>query len=373
MRNRLIKKYFMCDRCKELESQMIHPNQFSIKCSRCGAFLNEIPENEYIILQKNTKNKNEEIKMNNDSPYMPSERVFQNISSVYERPPSNSRHNYDENNENPNRYSNINNNRRRNRRRHQSTNHYSDMNIVNDNIYNNDNYNNINNNNINNYNEINENTEDNDFGEQEERSNQRRSRFWNGARNRGRSTDPMNISFSDNFFNNFFESPMIPFNMMMSPFMFSHNEEEPFRVFVQRQTVPEFIFDPMFLSFGSMFNDNFRNNFSSNFRSNFRGNFLNEIIRILERNEDEAARRAHPPTSESALNKLKRFPLSEKYCKKDKNGKIELPSCCICLNDIEKNEETVLLPCGHMFHWNCCLNWLKRNNTCPMCRFVIKD
>jgi hypothetical protein len=388
MSNRLVRRFFKCHKCKETEAQLIHPNSFDIKCSKCGSYLNEIQEKEFKIL-KSGKKKNNEHKSNNDSPYMPSENAFRNISSVYNRPPSHM--NNQRQNQNQNIRSNNQNNNNRNRfiynqnnntgqqqrnRRYQSTNHYSDMNIVNDNIYNNDNYNNINNNNINNYNEnneINENTEDNDFGEQEERSNQRRSRFGNGARNRGRSTDPMNISFSDNFFNNFFESPMVPFNMMMSPFMFSHNDEGPFRVYVQRQTVPEFIFDPIFLSFGSMFNDNFRNNFSSNFRSNFRGNFLNEIIRILERNEDEAARRAHPPTSESALNKLKRFPLSEKYCKKDKNGKIELPSCCICLDDIKKNEETVLLPCGHMFHWNCCLNWLKRNNTCPMCRFEIKD
>ena len=76
---------------------------------------------------------------------------------------------------------------------------------------------------------------------------------------------------------------------------------------------------------------------------------------------------------EDILSKLKKFKLTKKYCKKDKKGKLELPSCCICLNDIELKEETVLLPCGHMFHWNCCLSWLKQNNTCPMCRFVLKD
>ena len=160
---------------------------------------------------------------------------------------------------------------------------------------------------------------------------------------------------------------------MSTPIIIASSQGQPLRIYVQRQNVPQSLFDPLFLSFGSMFDNNFRDNFSSNFRSNFRGNFLNEIIRILERNQEEAARRAHPPTSESALKKLKRFPLTDKYCKKTKDGKIELPSCCICLSDIEKNEETVLLPCGHMFHWNCCLNWLKGNNTCPMCRFVIKD
>ena len=341
---------------------------------------------------------------------MPSENAFRNISSVYERPPSNGgNYNLNQNDENRNRFINPNqNNRRRNRRkrRYQSTNHYSDMNIVND--YNNNyNINSINNNNINNDNSnnnqldsninniINENNEEDIFHdirrrpngnnieeneenetEERERNYERQPHFWgNGRRRRhtrGRSSNPMNGSFSDNFFNNFFNAPLFPFGVMMPPMVFSNNDDG-FHIFVQNQNVPQFIFDPMFLDFGSMFDDSFRHNFSSNFRSNFRGNFLNEIIRLLERNQEEAARRAHPPTSEAILEKLKKFPLTEKYCKKDKNGKIELPSCCICLSDIEKNEETVLLPCGHMFHWNCCLTWLKSNNTCPMCRFELKD
>ena len=66
---------------------------------------------------------------------------------------------------------------------------------------------------------------------------------------------------------------------------------------------------------------------------------------------------------EQLLNKLNRAEDIKKY---------ELPNCCICLSEIAKGQETVLLPCGHMFHWKCCLNWLKKNNTCPMCRFEIK-
>ena len=149
--NNKIKKYFKCNRCKEIETQLIHPNQFQIKCSHCGAFLSEIPKFEYNVLQKNVKyNKNEELKFNNDSPYMPSENAFPNISSVYERPSSNASYNMPQNqiqNENNrNRFNNLN-NRRRRRRKYQSTNHYySDMNIVNDNNYNNNIDNNINNN-----------------------------------------------------------------------------------------------------------------------------------------------------------------------------------------------------------------------------------
>ena len=394
MSNRLVRKYFKCHKCKDIESQLIHPNKFQIKCQSCGVFLNEISEKEFKVLKK-SKNPNNEHKTNNDAPYMPSENAFRNISSVYNRPPSRtSNHNHNQNSNNTNfnnrnRFNNINNNsgQQQRNRRYQSTDHYTDMNIVNDNNNNNfmnnmNNINSINNRNNNNFNNINNNSSSNQFRESQNRFNhntgqngnnnqnedERRRNYGQGARNRERSQDPMNSSFYNNFFNLFGLMGMgVPIIISSS------GQGQPFRIYVQRQNVPQSIFDPIFLSFGSMFNNDFRDNFSSNFRSNFRGDFLSEIIRIIERNQEEAARRAHPPASESALKKLKRFPLTDKYCKKDKNGKIELPSCCICLSDIEKNEETVLLPCGHMFHWNCCLNWLKGNNTCPMCRFVIKD
>ena len=401
MSNRLVRRYFKCYKCKDIESQLIHPNKFQIKCSKCGAFLNEIQEKEFKILKKNKNhnNQNNEHKVNNDAPYMPSENAFRNISSVYNRPPSHSNNqrqnqNINNNQNNRNRFNNINNNnnQQERNRRYQSTNHYSEMNIVNDNDINNNNINNNNINNINNnYNNrnninpfresqnrfnINNNNSNINANNQNENSeeNERRRNYGQGARNRERSQDPMNSSFFNNFFNNIFGGMFgIPINMSTPIIISSSGQGQPYRIYIQRQNVPQNIFDPLFLSFGSMFNNNFRDNFSSNFRSNFRGDFLSEIIRIIQRNQEEAARRAHPPTSESALKKLKRFPLTEKYCKKNKNGKIELPSCCICLSDIEKNEETVLLPCGHMFHWNCCLSWLKSNNTCPMCRFVIKD
>ena len=47
---------------------------------------------------------------------------------------------------------------------------------------------------------------------------------------------------------------------------------------------------------------------------------------------------------------------------KEKDGKLELPSCCICLDEIALGEKTVLLPCGHMFHSDCIITWLKKNN-----------
>ena len=71
--HRLARKYFKCNKCKNLESQLIHPNKFQIKCSTCGKFLNEIPEKEYRILKNNrnykvNKSQNEH---NYNLPYRP--------------------------------------------------------------------------------------------------------------------------------------------------------------------------------------------------------------------------------------------------------------------------------------------------------------
>ena len=150
------------------------------------------------------------------------------------------------------------------------------------------------------------------------------------------------------------------------------NRNSPFIV-VQRHHVSNDIFDPNFNIFGSTFNHVFQDNFSSNFRSNFRGNFLNIILDTLSRNRAEIRRsRRNNPISEQNIQKLKRFNLTEKYCKKDNNDKLEKPTCAVCLEEIEIGKETILLPCGHMYHGDCCLNWLKTSNTCPICRFEIK-
>ena len=157
-----------------------------------------------------------------------------------------------------------------------------------------------------------------------------------------------------------------------STIIINQNNSTPMQIVVNNQNVSRDVFDPVFSQFGSIFNDNFVNNFSSNFASNFNGNFFDQVQSIIESNQQETSKHSNGPTEDKSLNKLKRFQLTSKYCKKGKNGKLELPNCCICLSEIGKGQETVLLPCGHMFHWKCCLNWLKKNNTCPMCRFEIK-
>ena len=41
------------------------------------------------------------------------------------------------------------------------------------------------------------------------------------------------------------------------------------------------------------------------------------------------------------------------------------PECYICY---KKNNDNFILSCSHNIHIPCLLDWLKKNNTCPICR-----
>ena len=400
--NRLVRKYFNCTKCREYDTKLVNPFANHIYCSKCGSLLSEIPEIKYKKLkQKNNQNIFDRNEEDNKIPYKIKDN---NYNKKYFKEKKEDKKFKKE--KKPNKEKKYNN-------RHQSTSHYSDINM---NFYNDDNnnYNNINRinfnednddnnyfNNHNNYNNLNNNRNFNNYNnsnnnhnynnnnnnrnynnnhnfnnynnindesqEQRHRHNRRGHSMSNPPLYQNRNNNHNNNNNSNNFFSDFFaDDDFNPFNDTF----FSNNS--PFRITIHRQPISHDIFDPMFSSFGSFFNGFFQDNFSSNFRSNITGDFFSQILSILERNQAEANKNKHPPASETALKKLKKFNMNEKYCKKDNKGKIELPNCCICLTEIQKGEKTVLLPCGHMFHWKCCLTWLKKNNTCPMCRFEIK-
>ena len=425
--NRLVRKYYNCTKCREYDTKLVNPFVNHIYCSKCGSLLSEIPEIKFKKLKQkinqNVFDRNEE---NTKIPYKIKDNNFnkkyykekkedkkikkekkQNKEKKYNNRHQSTSHYSDINmnfynddiNNNNDINNNINNNYNRNR-----NNNYNNINriIINedndsDNLFNNhNNYNNFNNNhnynnhhnsndynnynnnhNFNNYNN-NHNYNNHNFNNFNDESQGQRHRHNNQNHQRGhsmsnpplyqnRNNNHNSNNNSNNFFADFFaDDDFSPFNDTF----FSNNS--PFRMTIHRQPISHDIFDPMFSSFGSFFNGFFQDNFSSNFRSNIAGDFISQILSILERNQAEANKNKHPPASETALKKLKKFNMNEKYCKKDNKGKIELPNCCICLTEIQKGEKTVLLPCGHMFHWKCCLTWLKKNNTCPMCRFEIK-
>ncbi|KAI9120353.1 hypothetical protein K1719_007386 [Acacia pycnantha] len=74
------------------------------------------------------------------------------------------------------------------------------------------------------------------------------------------------------------------------------------------------------------------------------------------------------PASKSVVEGLERVKVEEqkeegtfmtgKYC-----------NCTICLEDFSVDSEATRMPCLHLFHSKCIINWLENRNTCPLCRF----
>ena len=391
-------KYVKCSDCKLIDS--ISPLYSNPTCPSCHKPLREITEAEYKLKIAEIKRRKEEKKKKME---------INNINNNYNNQNRNY-HNIDNNN-NHDEEEHYNNRHRNNSSLHSSKIQFNednniDININNNNININANNNiNINNNNININNNNNHNNNEHHHGHHRvqmvqiirggNHGNQniiriRRDNSSDRDDNAGHRINRMiiigpshhrsnnnnmniNVNMNSNNNNNQNNHNININNNQNMQIISNNNHHNPFRIIVQRQHVPNHIFDPNFTLFGSTFDHVFQENFSSNFRSNFRGNFVNEILNAISFNRAELRRskKQHPISQENA-NKLKKFNLTKEYCKKDEKGNLEKPNCCICLDEIELGKETLLLPCGHMFHSNCGFTWLKKSNTCPICRFEIK-
>ena len=50
----------------------------------------------------------------------------------------------------------------------------------------------------------------------------------------------------------------------------------------------------------------------------------------------------------------------------------EKKNCLICLSDFENGDNAIILPCIHLFHYDCIIEWFRSHNTCPVCKYEIK-
>ena len=48
--------------------------------------------------------------------------------------------------------------------------------------------------------------------------------------------------------------------------------------------------------------------------------------------------------------------------------------CSICLGILDLSKDTIsVLKCGHVFHYDCLVNWIRINSTCPECRCEVGE
>ena len=211
---------------------------------------------------------------------------------------------------------------------------------------------NQNTNNNNNINNNNTNTNHNSYGNNPFQTQNNQNTNNNTQNNRNNAQNSNNTMRNLNLF-------FIPFNV--SPFSGSVNRTPyNFAVFEGPIGNNEFV-NPS------------TNFFLDNFASNFISNFINPMTRIVFINNMQNQHQGNPPASKTAIDKLKHFKMEKKYCKKSEKdpNKLEYPECSICLMEINDGQNTILLPCGHMFHEDCVTKWLQIHNTCPLCRFEL--
>lgn len=74
-------------------------------------------------------------------------------------------------------------------------------------------------------------------------------------------------------------------------------------------------------------------------------------------------------TSKQAIEKLERTQIQGLEWGEEK--------CMVCLGEFSSDEDgseiALKLPCGHHFHDDCLVKWLENRNTCPLCRYVMRD
>jgi hypothetical protein len=72
------------------------------------------------------------------------------------------------------------------------------------------------------------------------------------------------------------------------------------------------------------------------------------------------------PTDEQIINELPETQIDD-VTKLDPEKK----NCIICLEDFKNGDKATVLPCIHLFHTTCIQNWLKTQNTCPICKYKL--
>ena len=99
---------------------------------------------------------------------------------------------------------------------------------------------------------------------------------------------------------------------------------------------------------------------------------LNSIIdsNHINQNLGLMANLINPPPKPKL--KLKKIKMSKSLYTKNDSGKIEKPTCCICLGPMNIGDDIVLLKCQHLFHFKCLEKWIETKEACPFCRGKIE-
>ncbi|EXC17857.1 E3 ubiquitin-protein ligase RING1-like protein [Morus notabilis] len=93
-----------------------------------------------------------------------------------------------------------------------------------------------------------------------------------------------------------------------------------------------------------------------------------ELNRAIGQSFSESAGRfGSVPAAKSAVEALERF----RYERSSARDEDDQSKCVICMEELTIGSHVTCLPCSHIFHGGCILEWLNDNHTCPLCRFKL--
>ncbi|XP_048493056.2 E3 ubiquitin-protein ligase RING1-like [Beta vulgaris subsp. vulgaris] len=90
-------------------------------------------------------------------------------------------------------------------------------------------------------------------------------------------------------------------------------------------------------------------------------NNVEDIRAWLESESDLAVKPT--PASEAAIEELERLAAGG-------DQEVDSTTCAICLEEGSMTM-SVRLPCKHVFHEGCIVKWLRKSNSCPLCRYEL--
>jgi E3 ubiquitin-protein ligase RNF115/126 len=89
-----------------------------------------------------------------------------------------------------------------------------------------------------------------------------------------------------------------------------------------------------------------------------------EAINLIDHSNDTSV---IPPAASSAIENLTCIEVSKEDLEDECNTE-----CCICFFQHNVGDKGIArLPCGHLFHRKCVVEWLEKKCSCPICRYEI--
>ena len=116
----------------------------------------------------------------------------------------------------------------------------------------------------------------------------------------------------------------------------------------------------------SLINDSIFESINPNIIPNERENSIEELfvnLFVMANNNKSAG-----PIKNDLLNVLPESKIADINKLNEENKK-----CLICLEEYVNNDNVIYLPCFHIFHKNCIIQWIKKHANCPLCKININE